>query len=106
MGYHLHAGKKDQSQRSYPLGRSSALVLSTLALCDIHDIPALALSAIQSQPCGFHVWWRFLQFVPQASVQAFWTKHIAVFHWEYFISFRPTLQGLFPLFLKVCLIFH
>ena len=38
--------KKDQSQQSHPLGRSSALVLSTLALCDIHDIPALTLPAV------------------------------------------------------------
>lgn len=47
LGYHLQENKKGQSQRSHPLGRSSALVLSTLALCDIHDVPAFALSAVQ-----------------------------------------------------------
>ena len=41
------ANKKDQRQRLRPLGESSALVLSTLALCNIHDVPALTLSAVQ-----------------------------------------------------------
>lgn len=100
------ANKKDQSQRFHPLGESSALVLSTLALCDIHDVSALALSAVQPQPRGLHVRRRFLKFVPESGGQAFRAKNISVLHWEYFISFWAALQGLFPLFLKVCLIFH
>jgi hypothetical protein len=95
LGYHLQESKKGQSQRSHPLGRSSALVLSTLALCDIHDVPAFALSAVQPQPDGFHVRRRFLEFIPETSLQTLRAQHISAFHWEYSIRFRSKLQGLF-----------
>ncbi len=96
-GYHLRAKQKTRANDP-PLGRSSALVLSTLALCDIHDVPAFALSAVQPQPDGFHVRRRFLELIPETGLQALRAQNISAFHWEYFIRFRSTLQGLFLLF--------
>ena len=71
--------------------------LSTLALCDIHDIPAFALSAVQPQPDGFHVRRRFLEFIPDQTPDTSGTAHIRL-SLGIFYQFCSTLQGLFLLF--------